>query len=249
MIQPEGSRSTKVKETVEADRTTINLNRVMSADDSNPAATPTPCVDIQGDDRWMSLHKHFVSNSKDKEPDVLFVGDSLVQLMHQYEVWRELFSPLHALNFGVGGDATQHVLWRLGNGELAHISPKVVVLWVGTNNHGHTAEQICGGIMAIVQLIKDKLPNAQTLILGLLPRGKMPNPLRDRNARVNKLVQEAVSSLPHASLLNVDPGFVHSDGSISHQDLYDYLHLTPHGYQAVCPTLHTHLKGLLEKTG
>ncbi|XP_055780473.1 platelet-activating factor acetylhydrolase IB subunit alpha1-like, partial [Salvelinus fontinalis] len=82
---------------------------------------------------------------------------------------------------------------------------------------------------------------------GVLPRGKMPNSLRERNAQVNKLVQEAVSSLPHASLLNVDPGLVHSDGSISHQDLYDYLHLTPQGYQAVCQPLHAHLKGLLEK--
>ncbi|XP_055780797.1 platelet-activating factor acetylhydrolase IB subunit alpha1-like isoform X1 [Salvelinus fontinalis] len=229
------------------DRTTITTDKVMSSGDSNPAATPTPGVDTQGDGRWMSLHNHFVSNSKDKEPDVLFVGDSLVQLLHQFEVWRDLFSPLHALNFGVGGDATQHVLWRLSNGELAHISPKVVVLWVGTNNHGHTAEQICGGIMAIVQLIKDKLPKAYTLVLGVLPRGKMPNSLRERNAQVNKLVQEAVSSLPHASLLNVDPGLVHSDGSISHQDLYDYLHLTPQGYQAVCQPLHAHLKGLLEK--
>ncbi|XP_055759004.1 platelet-activating factor acetylhydrolase IB subunit alpha1-like [Salvelinus fontinalis] len=148
---------------------------------------------------------------------------------------------LHTLNFGVVGDATYNALWRIRNGELAHISPMVVVLWVGTHNHGHTAEQICGGIMAIVQLIKDKLPKAYTLVLGVLPRGKM------RNAQVNKLVKETVSSLPHASLLNVDPGFVHSDGSISHQDLYDFLHLTPQGYQAVCQPLHAHLKGLLEK--
>ncbi|KAL0985074.1 hypothetical protein UPYG_G00152550 [Umbra pygmaea] len=233
------SRRTKAQHT--------HYDTVMSTEDSNPAATPLPCVDTQGDGRWMSLHNHFVSNSKDKEPDVLFVGDSLVQLLHQFEVWRELFSPLHALNFGVGGDATQHVLWRLSNGELAHISPKVVVLWVGTNNHGHTPEQISSGIMAIVELINNKLPNAHTLVLGLLPRGKMPNPLRERNAQVNKLVQEAVSPHPHASFLNVDPGFVHSDGSISPQDLFDYLHLTPHGYQAVCQKLHTHLKDLLDK--
>ncbi|XP_052346024.1 platelet-activating factor acetylhydrolase IB subunit alpha1-like isoform X7 [Oncorhynchus keta] len=156
----------------QADGTTITTDKVMSSEDSNPAATPTPGVDTQGDGRWMSLHNHFVSNSKDKEPDVLFVGDSLVQLLYQFEVWRDLFSPLHALNFGVGGDATQHVLWRLSNGELGHISPKVVVLWVGTNNHGHTAEQICGGIMAIVQLIKDKLPKAYTLVLmNVVPSG------------------------------------------------------------------------------
>uniref|UniRef100_A0A8C2ZLX2 Platelet-activating factor acetylhydrolase IB subunit alpha1 n=1 Tax=Cyclopterus lumpus TaxID=8103 RepID=A0A8C2ZLX2_CYCLU len=164
----------------------------MSAEDPNPAATPTPCEDTQGDGRWMSLHNRFVSDSKDKEPDVLFVGDSLVQLMHQFGIWRQLFSPLHALNFGVGGDATQHVLWRLSNGELDNISPKVVVLWVGTNNHSQTAEQICEGIMAIVQVIKNKLPHARTLVLGVLPRGKSPNPLRERNAKVNELVQEAV---------------------------------------------------------
>lgn len=82
---------------------------------------------------------------------------------------------------------------------------------------------------------------------SILPRGKTPNPLRDRNAKVNKLVQEAVSSLPHASFLNVDPGFVHSNGSISHQDMYDYLHLTPQGYQAVCDILHGRLKSMLDK--
>ncbi|XDV40075.1 hypothetical protein PO909_009228 [Leuciscus waleckii] len=174
--------------------------------DSNPAATPTPCQDTQGDGRWMSLHNRFVSDSKGKEPDVLFIGDSLIQL-------------LHALNFGIGGDATQHVLWRLINGELDHISPKVVVLWVGTNNHGHTPEQILGGIMAIVNVIHQKLPNAHTLVLGLLPRGKSPNPLRERNASVNAQVQAEVVSLSHVSFLDMDPGFIQSDGSIAHQDI------------------------------
>lgn len=219
----------------------------MSAEEPNPAATPTACKDIQGDGRWMSMHDRFVSDGKGKEPEVVFVGDSLVQLMHQFGIWRQLFSPLHSLNFGIGGDATQHVLWRLSNGELDHISPKVIILWVGTNNHGHTPEQICGGIMAIVQVIKNKLPQAHTLVLGLLPRGKLPNPLRERNACVNELVQEALFSLPYASFLNVDPGFVHSNGSISHQDMYDYLHLTPSGYKAVCEPLQVYIKSLLEK--
>lgn len=89
--------------------------------------------------------------------------------------------------------------------------------------------------------------NVSSVFKGLLPRGKMPNPLRERNAVVNQLVQEAVSSLPHASFLSVDPGFVHSSGSISHQDMYDYLHLTPRGYQAVCEPLHAQLKSMLDE--
>ncbi|KAF6078929.1 platelet activating factor acetylhydrolase 1b catalytic subunit 3 [Phyllostomus discolor] len=131
----------------------------------NPASKPTPVQDVQGDGRWMSLHHRFVADSKDKEPEVVFIGDSLVQLMHQCEIWRELFSPLHALNFGIGGDGTQHVLWRLENGELEHIRPKIVVVWVGTNNHGHTAEQVAGGIKAIVQLVNQRQPQARVVVL------------------------------------------------------------------------------------
>ncbi|KAM6427614.1 platelet-activating factor acetylhydrolase IB subunit alpha1 isoform 2-T5 [Liasis olivaceus] len=230
----------------------------MSDGDKNPASTPTPVTDVQGDGRWMSLHHRFIADSKDKEPEVVFIGDSLVQLLHQFEIWRELFSPLHALNFGMGGDATQHVLWRLQNGELQHIRPKVtgwrlmkqpsnpiVVLWVGTNNHGHTAEQVAAGIESIVCVINQQQPQARVVVLGLLPRGKNPNPLREKNRRVNELLEGKVPLLPNASFLNVDPGFVHSDGTISHHDMYDYLHLTRNGYARLCPGLHRLLLCLL----
>uniref|UniRef100_A0A673VFZ6 Platelet-activating factor acetylhydrolase IB subunit alpha1 n=2 Tax=Suricata suricatta TaxID=37032 RepID=A0A673VFZ6_SURSU len=213
--------------------------------EENPASKPTPVQDVQGDGRWMSLHHRFVADSKDKEPEVVFIGDSLVQLMHQCEIWRELFSPLHALNFGIGSDSTQHVLWRLENGELEHIRPKIVVVWVGTNNHGHTAEQVTGGIKAIVQLVNQRQPQARVVVLGLLPRGQHPNPLREKNRRVNELVRAALAGHPRAHFLDADPGFVHSDGTISHHDMYDYLHLSRLGYTPVCRALHSLLLRLL----
>ncbi|XP_067874812.1 platelet-activating factor acetylhydrolase IB subunit alpha1-like [Heterodontus francisci] len=190
-------------------------------------------------------HNRFVADTKDKEPDVLFVGDSLVQLLHQFEIWRQLFSPLHALNFGIGGDATQHVLWRLQNGELENIRPKVIVLWVGTNNHNHTAEQVAGGIETIVNLLNQWQPQAKVIVLGLLPRGKDPNPLRVKNALVNELVRGTVPNLNNTSFLDVDPGFVNSDGTISHNDMYDYLHLTRHAYTSVCKLIHARVHQLL----
>ncbi|XP_068945056.1 platelet-activating factor acetylhydrolase IB subunit alpha1 isoform X2 [Petaurus breviceps papuanus] len=213
--------------------------------DHNPASTPTPVQDVQGDGRWMSLHHRFVADSKDKEPEVVFIGDSQVQLLHQCELWRELFSPLHALNFGIGGDSTQHVLWRLENGELEHIRPKIVVVWVGTNNHGHTAEQVTAGIEAIVGLVNQRQPQARVVVLALLPRGQHPNPLREKNRRVNELVRAALAGRPRAHFLDADPGFVHSDGTISHHDMYDYLHLTRLGYTPVCRALHALLLRLL----
>uniref|UniRef100_A0A8C9CK60 Platelet-activating factor acetylhydrolase IB subunit alpha1 n=1 Tax=Phocoena sinus TaxID=42100 RepID=A0A8C9CK60_PHOSS len=200
--------------------------------EENPASKPTPVQDVQGDGRWMSLHHRFVADSKDKGTRSRLIGDSLVQLMHQCEIWRELFSPLHALNFGIGGDNTQHVLWRLENGELEHIRPKIVVVWVGTNNHGHTAEQVTGGIKAIVQLVNQRQPQARVVVLGLLPRGQHPNPL-------------PLAGHPRAHFLDADPGFVHSDGTISHHDMYDYLHLSRLGYTPVCRTLHSLLLRLL----
>lgn len=221
----------------------------MSDCSQNPAAVPTELPDVQGDGRWMSMHNHFVSSSKDKEPEVVFIGDSNVQLLHQFEIWRDLFSPMHALNFGGLGEGTHHVLWRMENGELKHIKPKIIVLWAGMFNHGHTAEQISGGIQAIVRCMQQRQPQAKVVVLGLLPRGKNPNPLRDRNKQVNELLAEAMPSMPNAMLLDVDPGFVHSDGTISHNDMYDYLHLSRQGYARICQPLHKTLLKLLEGRG
>ncbi|KAM6907295.1 platelet-activating factor acetylhydrolase IB subunit alpha2 [Xenentodon cancila] len=220
----------------------------MSGDDVNPAAVPLPVEDVHGDGRWLSQHTRFVQECKDGEPDVLFVGDSMVQLMQQHEIWRDLFSPLHAFNFGIGGDNTCNLLWRLQNGELGNIRPKVVVVWVGTNNHQHTAEQVAGGILAIAELLTSRLPKAKIIVLGLLPRGERPNPLREKNATVNGLLRSWLPQLGQAQLLDVSREFVHSDGTISSQDMFDYLHLTSGGYRIIAKPLSDLLLQILEET-
>ncbi|XP_062262659.1 platelet-activating factor acetylhydrolase IB subunit beta [Platichthys flesus] len=220
----------------------------MSADERNPAAVAQPVDDAQGDGRWMSQHTRFVLECKDGEPEVLFVGDSMIQLMQQFEMWRELFSPLHALNFGIGGDTTCNVLWRLQNGELENIQPKVVVLWVGTNNYQHTAEQVAGGILAIAQLLTSCLPKAKIVVLGLLPRGERPNPLRVKNAAVNEFLRSWLPRLGRAQFLDVGRDFVHSDGTIVPQDMFDFLHLTPLGYRKVAKPLSYLLHQMLDET-
>ncbi|XP_061596905.1 platelet-activating factor acetylhydrolase IB subunit beta [Cololabis saira] len=219
----------------------------MSGDGVNPAAVPLPVEDVQGDGRWLSQHTRFVQECKYGEPDVLFVGDSMVQLMQQHEIWGELFSPLHAFNFGIGGDTTCNLLWRLQNGELINIRPKVVVVWVGTNNHEHTAEQVAGGILAIAELLTSRLPKAKIIVLGLLPRGERPNPLREKNATVNGLLRSWLPRLSQAQLLDVSKEFLHSDGTVSSQDMFDYLHLTSGGYRMVAKPLGDLLLQLLEE--
>ncbi|CAH1797599.1 unnamed protein product [Owenia fusiformis] len=213
----------------------------------NTATVPTPVQDVQGDNRWMSMHNRFVAQGKRREVEVLFIGDSLVQQLQFSPVWEKMFVPLHCLNFGIGKDETQHVLWRLQNGELDSLSPKVVVLLVGTNNHDHSADQVVEGILAIVNTIEEKQPEAQTVVVGIPPRGQNPNKLREKITKINQSLASKLSNEPRAVFVNVDAGlFVNSDGEISHRDMYDYLHFTAQGYQKLCEPILEEVQNLLK---
>src|SRR4029077_15760451 len=86
---------------------------------------------------WDDYHKQFLERAKQGGIDLLFLGDSLAQGWGdsaQKDLWKSYFEPYKAANFGLGGDRTQQVLWRISNGEIDGISPKVIVLSVGTNN-------------------------------------------------------------------------------------------------------------------
>ncbi|ESN96576.1 hypothetical protein HELRODRAFT_163653 [Helobdella robusta] len=215
---------------------------------SNPAAIPTAVEDANGDGRWISLHKRFIAEAKEKEPEVLIIGDSLIQLMAQNEIWDKLFVPLHCLNFGIGSDQTQNVLWRLQNGELEDFAPKVIVICCGTNNHEHTPEQIVGGILEIVKTCQKKQPQSQIVVMAIPPRGQFDNPLRQKINQINSSVCAKVSGIPNVSFFEIDPNmFINpSDGSISHQDMYDYLHLTRQGYRKLAEPLLDEIQTLLK---
>nr|KAF6325362.1 platelet activating factor acetylhydrolase 1b catalytic subunit 2 [Myotis myotis] len=83
---------------------------------------------------------------------------------------------------------------------------------------------------------------------GLLPRGEKPNPLRQKNAKVNQLLKVSLPKLANVQLLDTDGGFVHSDGAISCHDMFDFLHLTGGGYAKICKPLHELIMQLLEET-
>ena len=74
------------------------------------------------------IHKRFLQDCLGNDPDVLFVGDSILESLQFTEMWNQLFGPLHCLNFSLRGDLVQNVLWRLKNGELEHVKPKVCCL-------------------------------------------------------------------------------------------------------------------------
>lgn len=204
--------------------------------------------DVQGDGRWMSLHNRFVCEARESEPDVLWLGDLLISNLVNSNIWERSFCQMHSLNFAIGGDRTQNLLWRLQNGELEGLSPKVIVLQIGTNNHGNTPEEIAEGIKAIMALIRDKQPQAYLVVLTLLPRGMTENPLRERNKKVNELVAEQLKGNSRAQLVQTGTNFVQADGTISHHDMFDYLRLTQKGYDKAFEPVNELLLQLLSES-
>src|SRR5439155_26647758 len=129
-----------------------------------------PRTSLQPDPAWIKRHEGFVAIAKKGGVEVLFVGDSITAGWDgkgAAPTWKKYFEPLKAENFGIGGDRTEHVLWRLQNGELDGIQPKVVVLMIGTNNTGaNSAEDIADGTKAIVKMIQDKVKESKNRLLA-----------------------------------------------------------------------------------
>jgi len=212
---------------------------------ASPCCSPCVPEDSQGDGRWMSMHNQYLSQTKEREPDILMIGDSIFYHLQNSPVWREIYEPLHCLNFGIPGDCIQHVLWRIKNGELENINPKIVVVLVGTNNHENTPEEISDGLVEIVTTVREHLPSCYIVMVELLPRGQFPNHLREKNKQVNRLIRKKLMGFPFVEIVNSDKALIQSDGTISFHDMPDFLHPSDTGYRKVFEPLYELLIQLL----
>lgn len=194
----------------------------------NPATTPAPRND------WIERHNGFVARARDGGVDVLFVGDSITDAWRNRgnAVWMERYAPLHAANFGIGGDRTEHVLWRLRNGELNGITPKVAVLMIGTNNTPRdTAPQIVEGVTAIVKEIRECTPTTKILLLAIFPRAeKADHPLRQKINEINPVLAK-LDDEQHVFFLDINDQFLQPDGTLPASIMPDFLHPNEEGYR------------------
>jgi serine/threonine protein kinase/formylglycine-generating enzyme required for sulfatase activity/lysophospholipase L1-like esterase len=207
----------------------------------NPATTPA--------ERQQPRHQLFLDIARKGDVELLFLGDSITQAWEGRPAWKKYFEPLKAANFGITGDQTGHVLWRITEGgELVGIHPRAVVLMIGTNNSGRdSAEQIAEGIGLIVQTIRAKLPKTKVLLLGIFPRGEQAGtPLREKLAAVNRLLAGLDDGGRTVKYMDIGDRFLAKDGSLSREIMPDFLHLSDRGYEtwaeAILPTLHQWLK-------
>ncbi|HWA98104.1 MAG TPA: GDSL-type esterase/lipase family protein, partial [Pirellulales bacterium] len=146
-------------------------------------------------------------------------------------VWAKYYGNRKAMNAGIGGDRTQHVLWRLENGNIKGIKPKLAVIMIGTNNsRDDSSENIAKGILAIVDKLHTELPQTKVLVLAIFPRGEGPdNANRKVNEGANQIVQAAAGS-KNFEYLDIGPYYLTPEGTISKAIMPDLLHLSPPGY-------------------
>jgi lysophospholipase L1-like esterase len=204
---------------------------------------------------WVKRHDGFVEEAKKGGFEVLFTGDSITDGWRnnpQRKIWDATFAPLKAANFGISGDRTQHVLWRLQNGEFEGLTlPKVVVLMIGTNNIGQKdpepAASAAAGIRAIVKEIHAKSPQTKVLLLGVFPRGeKSDHPHRAMVKEINEAASKLDDGGKTVSFLDIGGKFLQADGSISKEIMPDFLHLSEKGYQIWADAIKALLSELLK---
>lgn len=197
-------------------------------------------------------HEQNLQAARQGLADVVFLGDSITDNWGDAgrpsigtAVWMQQMDPLHAANFGVPGDTTSNVLWRIEHGELDG-QPRVVVLEVGTNNLGidqDTPADTAAGISAVVGAIRAASPQSQVVLMDLFPRGRSSNdPLTPEIPAVNALLAH-LDDGTHVHIVDLGAQFLDADGTVNRDLLPDGLHPDAQGYQiwadAIAGTLET----------
>ena len=194
--------------------------------------------------KWVRRHESFVKLANKENPEIMFLGDSITDLWRNPDrgatVLKKHWPDTSIINLGISGDRTQHVLWRLINGEIGNQHPKAIMLMIGTNNLGierdgitprNTPEETAEGIKAIVELLRSKLPQSKILLLAVFPRSHLPtDEIRLQVNEVNKQISKLADD-KFVTYLDIGSLFLTQDAVLDKSMMADYLHPTTAGYE------------------
>ena len=129
----------------------------------------------------------------DKPCDIIFIGDSITAgwLGRGKDIWEKDYAPRHALNFGIGGDKTQNVLWRLNNMEIQNIKPKVAVILIGTNNVSNTPHEIADGVKAVLANTQEAFPGVKIILISIMPSGRANEKMMQADSIIKSYADES----------------------------------------------------------
>jgi lysophospholipase L1-like esterase len=224
-----------------------------------PAAAAGPAIPVaRTDPNSRTAHAQLLEKAKQGWIDVYFVGDSITRRWGATDYpdflanWKQNFHGWNAANFGWGGDTVQNVLWRLRNGELDGVKPKVIVVMAGTNNIGANVPaggdeakvaEIVGGLEAVLGVCREKASGAVVVLMGITPRNDKPAAMTIIN-EVNERVARLADG-KKVRYLNINDKLADKAGRLLEGMSPDRLHLSAKGYQVWADALRPVLSELL----
>jgi beta-glucosidase len=200
---------------------------------------------------WMPRHqeKLLVKDQMEKV-DLVFLGDSITHAWEDKgnQVWQQNYAKRNALNIGFSSDRTENVLWRLQNGAVSGISPKLLILMIGTNNTGHRqdkSQDTALGIKHILEFLNSQLPNTKVLLLAIFPRGATTDdPLRKINDDINNIIKDYGDG-KRVHYLDINHIFLDNNGNLSETVMKDLLHPNKDQYQIWADAMEPQISSLM----
>jgi (4-O-methyl)-D-glucuronate---lignin esterase len=229
---------------------------------SSPPSDSAAVAASRTDANSMLAHQQLVAKAKAGGIDLYFLGDSITrrwgctdpQWSELLANWKQNFFGWNAANFGWGADRIQNMLWRIENGELAGVNPKVIVILAGTNNVGNQpangakardekVADILAGYRALLAACREKAPHAKIIVTAIFPRNDNPAVLREIRQINDQLAKLADGNT--LFYLNVNDRLAGPDGILFDGMTVDKLHPTVKGYQVWADGLRPLLTKLL----
>jgi lysophospholipase L1-like esterase len=202
---------------------------------STTGTTPAPRT-INYD--WMSVtqwQEQFAEDqriARTEAVDILWLGDSITAGWNTAS-WEQELAPLHSANFGIGGDHTGNLLWRIQQLDAEQLHPKLIVLQIGVNNFGHLQEspdQVYQGVLAVVKTLKKRWPTTKILLNAVFPFEQSASSPRRHDVRVLNNKLKSIGDEKQVYFRGYGHLLLNKNGSISTAIMADYLHPTPQGY-------------------
>ncbi|SDM59900.1 GDSL-type esterase/lipase family protein [Kriegella aquimaris] len=219
---------------------------------------PNPAAEsVQNDSEWWGDRHKTILSRLDTDPELVLVGNSIFHTLENEdrdEVWSKYLNRYRTVDMGISGDRTENVIWRLQNGALEGISPKVALVLIGTNNTDgnhylniSTPDELSGGIWKICEIIQDKLPHTEIVLMGILPYGYKPNHRDNINKATNKIIATFPKKNSKIHYVDISSVYLDENEKVKKELMPDYLHPNAKGHLLMFEALEGHITKFIDK--
>ncbi len=205
---------------------------------------------------WKERHEKVLSELKN-DPQLILIGNSILHTLDNEDrsaVWSLYLDQFRAVNMGFSGDRTENVIWRLQNGELEGIHPKVALILIGTNNTDGNhyekitqPEELSQAVWKICRIVREKLPDTEILLMGILPYGYKPNYRDNINKMTNNFMEDFPMRDPHIHYVDIGHIYLDEDGKVRKDLMPDFLHPNAEGHMLMFEVLKPEISKLINR--